>query len=182
VLIGTRLVETSELISGLSHNAGLAHVVLNARQDREEAELAAAGQPGRVTVATNTAGRGTDIRLSHVVREAGGLHVILTEYHESKRIDSQLFGRGGRQGDAGGFECLASLDDEIIARFGGPVPSGLARSLSGEPRPRVPAWLTGPLLLTTQDAAGRLNARIRSETLASDLRLNQVLAFAGQRE
>jgi preprotein translocase subunit SecA len=110
---------------------GLPHTVLNARQDRTEAEtVAAAGQPNRITVATNMAGRGTDILLSRPVRDAGGLHVILTEYHESKRIDRQLFGRGGRQGDPGGYECFAALDDEILMRFGASAVRRLSRHLS----------------------------------------------------
>ena len=93
-------------------------MVLNARQDREEAEIVAeAGQAGRITVATNMAGRGTDIRLHPAVSEAGGLHVILTEYHESRRIDRQLFGRCARQGDPGSYESIVALDDELFRRF-----------------------------------------------------------------
>lgn len=94
-------------------------MVLNARQDSEEANIIlSAGQPGRITVATNMAGRGTDIQLSGGVVSAGGLHVILTEYHESSRIDRQLFGRGARQGDPGSYECIVSLTDELFERFG----------------------------------------------------------------
>jgi preprotein translocase subunit SecA len=183
VLIGTRSVETSEHISSLLTNAGLQHTVLNARQDRMEAEIvASAGQPNRITVATNMAGRGTDIRLSRPVREAGGLHVILTEYHESKRIDRQLFGRGGRQGDPGGYECFAALDDEILARFGSSVARRLARRFSrGTPR-EVPPGLARLLVRRAQTEAGRLNAHIRRETLVSDLKLDTLLAFAGQGE
>src|SRR5215510_1208793 len=84
-----------------------------------ETIVASAGKPRRVTVATNMAGRGTDIRLHPTVREAGGLHVILTEYHESRRIDRQLFGRAGRQGDPGSFESIIALDDELFLRFVG---------------------------------------------------------------
>jgi preprotein translocase subunit SecA len=183
VLIGTRTVETSEHVSALLTEAGLPHTVLNARQDRSEAEIvAAAGQPGRITVATNMAGRGTDIRLSRPVRDAGGLHVILTEYHEAKRIDRQLIGRGGRQGDPGGFECFGALDDEVLARFGWPAMHRLAcRFSSGSPR-RVPAMLAAPMVRHAQAEAGRLNARTRRETLVNDLRLDTLLAFAGQGE
>ena len=183
VLIGTRSVETSEHVSALLTEAGLAHTVLNARQDRSEAEIvAAAGQPNRITVATNMAGRGTDIRLSRPVRDAGGLHVILTEYHEARRIDRQLIGRGGRQGDPGGFECFASLDDEVLARFGGPVLRRLACRVARGSPPRVPAPLAAPMVRHAQSEAGRLNARTRRETLVNDLRLDTMLAFAGQRE
>jgi preprotein translocase subunit SecA len=183
VLIGTRSVETSEHVSRLLTEAGLRHTVLNARQDREEAEIvAAAGQPDRITVATNMAGRGTDIRLSRPVREAGGLHVILTEYHESKRIDRQLFGRGGRQGDAGGYECFASLDDEILLRFGPPGMRRLAARLARGAPEEVPDRLAGVMVRRAQAEAGRLHARSRRETLVNDNQLDTSLAFAGQGE
>jgi preprotein translocase subunit SecA len=183
VLVGTRSVETSEHLSELLTDAGLPHTVLNARQDRTEAEtVAAAGQPNRITVATNMAGRGTDILLSRPVRDAGGLHVILTEYHESKRIDRQLFGRGGRQGDPGGYECFAALDDEILMRFGASAVRRLGRHLSRGTSPEVPDWLARLLVRQAQGDAGRLNARIRRETLVNDLRLDTLLAFAGQGE
>ncbi len=183
VLIGTRSVETSEHVSALLTKAGMAHAVLNARQDRGEAEIvAAAGQSNRITVATNMAGRGTDIRLSRPVREAGGLHVILTEYHEAKRIDRQLIGRGGRQGDPGGFECFAALDDEVLTRFGGSTAHRLAKRLSRGTPLKVPKLLAAPLVRHAQGEAGRLHVRIRRSTLVSDLRLDTLLAFAGQRE
>ena len=159
------------------------HTVLNARQDRMEAEIvAAAGQPGRITVATNMAGRGTDIRLSRSVREAGGLYVILTEYHESQRIDRQLFGRGGRQGDPGDFECFAALDDEILERFGSPIVRRLARCCTYGGVPRVVPLLAQWLVRRAQRHAGYHNARIRRETLINDTRLAKMLAFAGRGE
>ena len=183
VLIGTRSVETSERLGAMLAEAGLPHTVLNARQDRSEAEIvAAAGQPNRITVATNMAGRGTDIRLSKPVRDAGGLLVILTEYHESKRIDRQLFGRGGRQGDPGGFACFAALDDEVLARFGSTSLARLARRFSdGSPR-RVRRVVGDAVVRYAQSEAGRMNARIRRETLVNDQRLDTLLAFAGQGE
>ena len=120
VLIGTRSVDASEHVGALLSGTGLYPVILNARNDRGEARIvASAGQPRRVTVATNMAGRGTDIQLHPTVREAGGLHVILTEYHESRRIDRQLFGRAGRQGDPGSYELIVALDDELFRRFAG---------------------------------------------------------------
>ncbi len=118
LLIGTRSVEASEQASLALTALGLEHAVLNARQDSEEAEIIArAGQPGAITVATNMAGRGTDIRLGEGVADAGGLHVILTEFHESSRIDRQLFGRSARQGDPGSIETIVSLEDELFSRF-----------------------------------------------------------------
>jgi preprotein translocase subunit SecA len=119
VLIGTRTVLDSERLSERLEAAGIAHTVLNARQDSVEADIiAAAGAPAAVTVATNMAGRGTDIRISDEVRRAGGLHVILTDRQESRRIDRQLFGRTARQGDPGSFEEIVSLEDDISLRFG----------------------------------------------------------------
>jgi preprotein translocase subunit SecA len=148
-----------------------------------EAEIiAAAGQPKRITVATNMAGRGTDIRLSRSVREAGGLHVILTEYHESERIDRQLFGRGGRQGDPGAFECFAAIEDEVLARFSSPVARRLALDFMRGRLPQVTPLLARWLVRRAQRRAGSHNARIRRETLINDMRLDTVLAFAGRGE
>lgn len=115
VLIGTRSIDKSEIISALLQKAGVEHHVLNARYLEQEAVIVAqAGQSHQVTVATNMAGRGTDIRLSDAAREAGGLHVIISELHESERIDRQLIGRSGRQGDPGSFRFYMALDDEIL--------------------------------------------------------------------
>jgi preprotein translocase subunit SecA len=119
VLIGTRSVEKSEKLSELLTRAGIEHQVLNARQNEHEAQVVAqAGQPGRVTVATNMAGRGTDIKLGPGVAKAGGLFVIGTERHEAKRIDRQLLGRAGRQGDPGGGQFFLSLEDELLEALG----------------------------------------------------------------
>jgi preprotein translocase subunit SecA len=115
VLLGTGSVADSELLSHKLTEAGIAHRVLNARQDREEAEIvAAAGQRRQVTVATNMAGRGTDIPLADGVAELGGLHVIAACRNEAKRIDRQLSGRCARQGDAGSYQTILSLEDELI--------------------------------------------------------------------
>jgi preprotein translocase subunit SecA len=115
VLVGTRSVADSEHVSNLLDKAGVEHSVLNARQNRAEAEIVAqAGQPGRVTVATNMAGRGTDIKLAPGVAETGGLFVIASERHEAGRIDRQLYGRCGRQGDPGEGQAMVSLDDELV--------------------------------------------------------------------
>ena len=121
ILVGSRSVERSEQLSKLLSDAGIAHDVLNANNLQQEAEIvASSGQPGKVTVATNMAGRGTDFILDPVVKDAGGLHVILTEIHESQRIDWQLIGRGSRQGQPGSFRILVSLEDEILLQGLGP--------------------------------------------------------------
>ncbi|MFN9247555.1 MAG: preprotein translocase subunit SecA [Planctomycetota bacterium] len=117
VLIGTRSIDKSELLSGLLQTQHIEHAILNARDLTREAEIvAAAGRHGQVTVATNLAGRGTDIRLDEAAYQAGGLHVILSELHDSARIDRQLIGRSGRQGDPGSYRFVLSLEDEILSQ------------------------------------------------------------------
>ncbi|WP_397537257.1 preprotein translocase subunit SecA [Rummeliibacillus pycnus] len=119
VLVGTVAIETSELISHLLSKRGIPHNVLNAKNHEREAEIVAeAGHKGAVTIATNMAGRGTDIKLGEGVLEVGGLAVVGTERHESRRIDNQLRGRAGRQGDAGVTQFYLSLEDELMKRFG----------------------------------------------------------------
>jgi preprotein translocase subunit SecA len=179
VLIGTRSVEASDHVGSLLFAAGLEPVILNARQDRQEAEIVArAGQPRRVTVATNMAGRGTDILLHPAVRAVGGLHVVLTEYHESRRIDRQLFGRAGRQGDLGSYESIVSLDDELFQRFAG---KHLLRML-GRALPQtksVPTEFGCALKAYSQSAAERFHAHVRRQALAEEDRFNKLLGFAG---
>lgn len=115
VLAGTRNIDCSEELAALLREKNIVHQVLNARRIEQEAQIiAAAGQPGRVTVATNMAGRGTDIKLAPQVAAAGGLHVILSEIHPAARIDWQLIGRGSRQGDPGSYRIYASFEDEIL--------------------------------------------------------------------
>ncbi|MBM7645026.1 preprotein translocase subunit SecA [Scopulibacillus daqui] len=119
VLVGTVAVETSELISKMLKKRGIPHNVLNAKNHAKEAEIIEnAGQKGAVTIATNMAGRGTDIKLGEGVRELGGLYIIGTERHESRRIDNQLRGRSGRQGDPGMSQFYLSMEDELMRRFG----------------------------------------------------------------
>jgi preprotein translocase subunit SecA len=115
VLVGTPSVDASEALSALLHERDIPHQVLNARYHEQEAEIVKlAGQPGKVTIATNMAGRGTDIILHDTVRDRGGLHVIATEMHSSARIDRQLVGRAARQGDPGSFRFFLSLEDELL--------------------------------------------------------------------
>ena len=119
VLVGTITIETSELISGMLKREGIPHTVLNAKFHEQEAEIVAqAGQHGAVTIATNMAGRGTDIKLDDDAKEAGGLKIIGTERHESRRIDNQLRGRAGRQGDPGESQFFISLEDDLMRLFG----------------------------------------------------------------
>ena len=119
VLVGTITIETSELISGMLKREGIPHTVLNAKFHEQEAEIVAqAGQHGAVTIATNMAGRGTDIKLDDEAKAAGGLKIIGTERHESRRIDNQLRGRAGRQGDPGESQFFISLEDDLMRLFG----------------------------------------------------------------
>ena len=119
VLVGTITIETSELISGMLKREGIQHTVLNAKFHEMEAEIVAqAGRHGAVTIATNMAGRGTDIKLDDAAKEAGGLKIIGTERHESRRIDNQLRGRSGRQGDPGESQFFISLEDDLMRLFG----------------------------------------------------------------
>jgi preprotein translocase subunit SecA len=176
VLVGTRSVADSEHISGLLNEAGIQHSVLNARQNRTEAEIVAqAGQPGRVTVATNMAGRGTDIRLAPGVGEAGGLFVIASERHEAGRIDRQLFGRSGRQGDPGEGQAMVSLDDELVRSVFGSL---LDRLRSGH----LPGWLGRMLFSWAQRTTERRHSAIRKRLLHSDESLQDLLAFSGRGE
>jgi len=120
ILVGTVSIEKSELVSGLLRKKGIKHEVLNAKHHEREADIIAlAGQAGHITIATNMAGRGTDIMLGEGVRDLGGLKVIGTERHEARRIDNQLRGRAGRQGDPGESQFFISMEDELIRLFGG---------------------------------------------------------------
>ncbi len=133
VLVGTRSIAASELLSRLLEQRGLPHQVLNANFDKNEAEvIARAGKHGAITVATNMAGRGTDIKLDDEARRAGGLHVILTEMHGAMRIDRQFIGRAGRQGDPGSSQIFVSLEDELVMKFA-PYLAKLLRSRAPGP-------------------------------------------------
>ena len=139
VLVGTIAIETSEYLSSLLKKMGIPHNVLNAKQHEKEAEIVAnAGQKGAVTIATNMAGRGTDIKLGEGVVELGGLAVIGSERHESRRIDNQLRGRSGRQGDPGYSRFYLSTKDELMRRFGGERFERALMMLSGKNKEEVP--------------------------------------------
>jgi preprotein translocase subunit SecA len=182
VLIGTRSVQASEQLSAVLTARGIEHVVLNAKQDQGEAQIVAqAGQAGRVTVATNMAGRGTDIALGPGVAERGGLHVILTEYNESRRIDRQLLGRCARQGDPGSAEVIVALDDELFATQ---LPR-LAQALAVQPalrRRSVPRALIEVLRWLAQRRAEAHNRDVRIQNLKQDRQLAKLLAFSGRGE
>jgi preprotein translocase subunit SecA len=179
VLIGTRSVVASERASAELQAAGLPHTVLNAAQDRHEAEIVAqAGQPGRITVATNMAGRGTDIHLGDGVDERGGLHVIMTERHDARRIDQQLAGRAGRQGQSGSFEAILSLEDSLLDFPLGAAFSQLAKTAGGSTGDRIGRAASR----YAQRRAERLHARMRIDLLRSDQWQAKTLAISGKRE
>jgi preprotein translocase subunit SecA len=181
VLVGTRSVEASDHISFLLMEAGLPHQVLNARQDEEEADIIArAGEPGRVTVATNMAGRGTDIVLKEGVDKLDGLHVIATERHDARRIDRQLFGRCGRQGDPGSFEAIVCLEDELVTDN---VPK-LKRWLAGSDDSEKPLGQRAAnwILRSAQRSAERQHRHARNDLLRMEEHLEKTLAFSGMAE
>ena len=172
VLIGTRTVADSELVSRRLDEGGINHALLNARHDAKEAEIISrAGSVSAVTVATNMAGRGTDIRVVPAALAAGGLHVIASERHESRRIDRQLFGRTGRQGDAGSYEEILSLEDQLV--------SILPHRLLVLAR-RVDSLFAGIFLTRiAQWLASRRSARLRSDLARYETEMQRTLSFAG---
>ena len=181
VLIGTRSVQASEQISAVLSERGIEHALLNAKQDAAEAQvIAGAGQGGCVTVATNMAGRGTDIELAPGIEAKGGLHVILTEYHDARRIDRQLFGRSARQGDAGSCQAIVSLEDDIF-EVCLPKASAWLRA-SAHAGLGAPPLVHGALRALAQFLAERRQSAIRMQNLKQDRQLNQMLAFTGRGE
>jgi preprotein translocase subunit SecA len=182
VLIGTRTVEESEYLGELLTNAGLVHDVLNARQDHREAEIIAhAGECGRITVATNIAGRGTDIALGPGTEGRGGLHVIVTERHEAGRIDRQLIGRCARQGDPGSTVAILSIEDELVAMY---YPRALRWSVdrSNSRGEQLPRWAGAIPVRFTQWLLERRHRRIRAELFKLDQQRSDQMAFAGRSE
>jgi preprotein translocase subunit SecA len=179
VLIGTRSVAASERAGSLLTAAGLPHTVLNATQDKQEADIIArAGERGHITVATNMAGRGTDIHVDKDALALGGLHVIMTERHEARRIDDQLAGRSGRQGEPGCFQAILSLEDPLMDFKIAPVLSRLAALAM-----RSHGLFVGRILLRmAQQRAEWLHARMRADLLQSDRSQSKTLAFSGRPE
>ena len=182
VLVGTRTLKDSELLSELLAKAGLRHQVLNAKQDKEEAAIVArAGRQGQITVATNMAGRGTDIKLDDASLQAGGLHVISCEKNISARIDRQLAGRCGRQGDPGSYEAILSLEDAFIAKRFGMLSRGLAGLNPGAKRVK-PQWMGRRLMGLAQRVSEYANRQIRNSMMKADRKRDSMLAFSGMSE
>jgi preprotein translocase subunit SecA len=179
VLIGTRSVKASEHLSELLRQRGLDHQVLNAVRHAEEAQIVAqAGQPGKITVATNMAGRGTDIKLGRGVADLGGLHAVATERHEAGRIDRQLFGRSARQGDPGSAQAFVSLEDELITRYA-PHLGALLRRRFGPRDREIHAAMIRRVFRTAQRRAERMALTQRKQVLKTDEWLDEYLGFAG---
>jgi preprotein translocase subunit SecA len=182
VLVGTRTVHASEEVSACFRERGVPHQLLNARQDAEEAALVAqAGVAGTITVATNMAGRGTDIKLDEAARAAGGLLVIATELHDSRRVDRQLYGRSGRQGDPGLCLGVISLDDALLTVFLGPFARELLATLAARDLPCTDA-IVARLARHAQQRAEAHFARVREQMVEADRRTDRMLAFAGAPE
>jgi len=179
ILVGTRSVRASELLSRMLEEEGLEHQVLNAVRHAEEAQIVAeAGQPGRITVATNMAGRGTDIKLGRGMAELGGLHVLATERHESGRIDRQLYGRSARQGDPGAANAIVCLEDELVARYS-PHLTATLRKRYGKTNREISSRSLRRLFNVSQRKAERLALRQRKGVLRTDDWLDEYLGFAG---
>lgn len=174
VLVGTTDIDKSEIVSDLLHQRGVPHQVLNAKHHAREAEIVSlAGQHGMVTIATNMAGRGTDILLGEGVPDLGGLHIIGTERHESRRIDNQLRGRSGRQGDPGSSQFYLSLEDELLRLFGSDNIKRLMDRLGlEEDQPIEHAMLTGAMERAQKKVEGN-NYDLRKHVLRYDDVLNK---------
>jgi preprotein translocase subunit SecA len=179
ILVGTRNVAASERLGERLAGRNLHFRLLNAVRHQEEATIVAeAGQPGKITIATNMAGRGTDIKLGHGVSENGGLHVIATERHESGRVDRQLFGRSARQGDPGSAQAFISADDELLRRY---LPKTLQQSLKRYLQRGLPGAqrLAASAIALAQRKAQRLAFQQRKTVLKTDEWLEDSLSFAG---
>ena len=174
VLVGTISIETSELISQMLRRRGVPHNVLNAKHHAQEAEIVAQdGQIGKVTIATNLAGRGTDIVLGEGVKELGGLHILGTERHESRRIDNQLRGRAGRQGDPGSSRFYLSLEDDLMRLFGSDRLSGLMQRMGMEEGEPIENKMVSRAIESAQKRVEGHHFEIRKTLLDYDNVMNQ---------
>ncbi len=174
VLVGTISIEKSELLSSQLKKAGVPHEVLNAKQHEREAQIVAdAGQQGKVTIATNMAGRGTDIKLGEGVIERGGLFILGTERHESRRIDNQLRGRSGRQGDPGESRFYLALDDELMRLFGSDRLKGIMERLGMEEGEAIENRMVSKAIENAQKRVEGHNFEIRKQLLEFDNVMNQ---------
>ncbi|MBN2267606.1 MAG: preprotein translocase subunit SecA [Candidatus Babeliaceae bacterium] len=174
VLIGTIAIETSEYLSEVLSMSGIPHDVLNAKQHAREADIVAhAGEPGRVTIATNMAGRGTDIKLTSESKAAGGLYILGTERHESRRIDNQLRGRSGRQGDPGESRFYISLEDELIRLFAGDTIQRRMKLVGMTEDEVIESKFISRTIERSQEMVEKRNFDIRKNLLEYDDVLNQ---------
>jgi preprotein translocase subunit SecA len=174
VLVGTRSIEKSELLAAMLRRKGVECNVLNAKYHEQEAEIVKdAGQPGQVTIATNMAGRGTDIKLGEGVAELGGLAIIGTERHESRRIDNQLRGRSGRQGDPGSTRFYVSLEDEVMRLFGGERMNNIMERVGFTDEAPIESGLVTKSLERAQSKVEAHNYEIRKHVLEYDDVMNK---------
>ncbi|MCB2180569.1 MAG: preprotein translocase subunit SecA [Desulfobulbaceae bacterium] len=174
ILVGTVNIEISELLSSMLKKAGVKHAVLNAKHHAQEAEIVAdAGQKGKVTIATNMAGRGTDIKLGEGVTELGGLHILGTGRHESRRIDNQLRGRSGRQGDPGSSRFYLSLEDDLLRIFGSDRIAGIMDKLGMEEDEPIEHSMISKAIENAQRKVEGHNFDIRKHLLEYDDVMNQ---------
>jgi preprotein translocase subunit SecA len=175
VLVGARSIRESEIIAGRLNDSGVPATVLNALYHAQEAAIIArAGRKGMVTIATNMAGRGTDILVDRDVIEAGGLHVIATERHESRRVDMQLFGRTARQGAPGSGQMVVSLDDEVMIRFAPVWITVLLKKVIHTAWGGKVAWLA---FVVFQFRAEKSKSRLRNRILLQDMDRAKALSF-----
>ena len=180
VLVGTRTVAASETAARYLSEAGVPFALLNAEQSGREAEIVAqAGQCGRVTIATNMSGRGTDILVGDEAADLGGLHIIMSERHDSARIDRQLAGRAGRQGRPGSFQPILSLDDPLMENMDR---TGIVKAVARGLLPVAGQWVGRLALVHAQMQAERLHARMRNDLFKLDDHLGSALAFSGKAE
>ena len=182
ILIGTCSVEESEYIGNLFRDNGIEHQVLNAKQDENEAAIIArAGRPGAITVATNMAGRGTDIALDPAVSNSGGLHVIALSRNPSARVDRQLYGRCARQGDPGSAEAILSLQDSELEQFYSSAMLSLLLALCPGSQ-SIPGFVSRLVLRLPQQKNERTQRTMRNELMKQDKKLRRTLAFSGKFE